>query len=221
MTISEDPLDEAEWDELEAFLASDVAANNSMEISSLHGFLTALVSGPEVVMPSEWLPIVFGSREPSFIGEERAQRILGLIVRMHNEIGFTLTEQPATFEPILLSPGGKGKRSYGFAWCYGYLEGVTLGVDAWRKYFDEPTVTAGLKVIAHLATDAPGVRLPPGIRRADIPDVLSGTALSIHAFFLDGRRRERTVHRSSPRVSRNAPCPCGSGKKFKVCCGAA
>ncbi len=26
--------------------------------------------------------------------------------------------------------------------------------------------------------------------------------------------------RSSPRVGRNQPCPCGSGKKFKKCCGA-
>jgi len=23
----------------------------------------------------------------------------------------------------------------------------------------------------------------------------------------------------SPKVGRNAPCPCGSGKKFKKCCG--
>ncbi|MDT7520794.1 SEC-C metal-binding domain-containing protein [Rhodoferax sp. TBRC 17660] len=24
-----------------------------------------------------------------------------------------------------------------------------------------------------------------------------------------------------PKVGRNEPCPCGSGKKFKKCCGAA
>jgi len=28
-----------------------------------------------------------------------------------------------------------------------------------------------------------------------------------------------TVVRSSPKVGRNEPCPCGSGKKFKHCCG--
>jgi preprotein translocase subunit SecA len=26
--------------------------------------------------------------------------------------------------------------------------------------------------------------------------------------------------RSAPKVGRNEPCPCGSGKKFKKCCGA-
>ncbi|MGH9369259.1 MAG: preprotein translocase subunit SecA, partial [Thermoanaerobaculia bacterium] len=29
-----------------------------------------------------------------------------------------------------------------------------------------------------------------------------------------------TVHRSAPKVGRNDPCPCGSGKKYKRCCGA-
>lgn len=29
-----------------------------------------------------------------------------------------------------------------------------------------------------------------------------------------------TVVRESPKVGRNDPCPCGSGKKYKKCCGA-
>lgn len=28
-----------------------------------------------------------------------------------------------------------------------------------------------------------------------------------------------TVKRETPKVGRNEPCPCGSGKKFKKCCG--
>ena len=28
-----------------------------------------------------------------------------------------------------------------------------------------------------------------------------------------------TIRRDSPKVGRNEPCPCGSGKKFKKCCG--
>lgn len=27
------------------------------------------------------------------------------------------------------------------------------------------------------------------------------------------------IHRDGPKVGRNEPCPCGSGKKFKKCCG--
>jgi uncharacterized protein YecA (UPF0149 family) len=29
------------------------------------------------------------------------------------------------------------------------------------------------------------------------------------------------VRRSMPKVGRNDPCPCGSGRKYKVCHGAA
>jgi SEC-C motif-containing protein len=31
----------------------------------------------------------------------------------------------------------------------------------------------------------------------------------------------QTVRREAPKVGRNDPCPCGSGKKYKKCCGAA
>jgi len=47
---------------------------------------------------------------------------------------------------------------------------------------------------------------------------------------LQGERREAqhspttgpptTVRRSTPKVGRNDPCPCGSGKKYKKCHGA-
>jgi pentatricopeptide repeat protein len=32
--------------------------------------------------------------------------------------------------------------------------------------------------------------------------------------------REEPIHRESPKIGRNDPCPCGSGKKYKKCCGA-
>ncbi len=32
-------------------------------------------------------------------------------------------------------------------------------------------------------------------------------------------RRSRTVVRAERKIGRNEPCPCGSGKKYKNCCG--
>jgi hypothetical protein len=32
-------------------------------------------------------------------------------------------------------------------------------------------------------------------------------------------KRSRTVKRDNPKIKRNDPCPCGSGKKYKNCCG--
>ncbi|MEG1788855.1 MAG: YchJ family protein [Kiritimatiellia bacterium] len=38
--------------------------------------------------------------------------------------------------------------------------------------------------------------------------------------FVDGELiKEQPIHRETPRIGRNDPCPCGSGKKYKKCCG--
>jgi SEC-C motif domain protein len=38
--------------------------------------------------------------------------------------------------------------------------------------------------------------------------------------YTDGRMRSHDPIVRGPKVGRNDPCPCGSGKKFKKCCGA-
>jgi SEC-C motif-containing protein len=35
----------------------------------------------------------------------------------------------------------------------------------------------------------------------------------------EGNVMPKTVFRSGPKTGRNDPCPCGSGKKYKHCCG--
>ena len=34
-----------------------------------------------------------------------------------------------------------------------------------------------------------------------------------------GEKRQPVVKKSSEKIGRNDPCPCGSGKKYKQCCG--
>jgi len=50
---------------------------------------------------------------------------------------------------------------------------------------------------------------------ADQPEDLSDIDLLLRA--LAGKP---SAHRPAPRIGRNDPCPCGSGKKFKKCCAA-
>ena len=38
--------------------------------------------------------------------------------------------------------------------------------------------------------------------------------------FYKEQKRSKTVVNESPKIGRNDPCPCGSGKKYKKCCGA-
>ena len=41
-----------------------------------------------------------------------------------------------------------------------------------------------------------------------------------HEYRLGGQKELVPVVRGGPKVGRNDPCPCGSGKKFKKCCAA-
>ena len=52
-------------------------------------------------------------------------------------------------------------------------------------------------------------------------------AMAVGASASSGRRGAQpqapapaTVRRTAEKVGRNDPCPCGSGKKYKKCCGA-
>lgn len=38
-------------------------------------------------------------------------------------------------------------------------------------------------------------------------------------WFIDGKMKNSTFRRTTPKVKPNEPCPCGSGKKWKKCCG--
>ena len=41
-------------------------------------------------------------------------------------------------------------------------------------------------------------------------------------YYVDGELvKAQTMKREQPKVGRNDPCPCGSGSKYKKCCGAA
>ena len=35
----------------------------------------------------------------------------------------------------------------------------------------------------------------------------------------NGEGGKKPVARADKKIGRNAPCPCGSGKKYKHCCG--
>ena len=104
----DEPLFDPELDELEGFLASDLVPPDCMDLEMLDGFPTAIVSGPESVQPSEWLPQVWSdggrSSNPAFTGSDRAQRIMGLMLRHMVGIQRTLGESPTRFKPLLYMP---------------------------------------------------------------------------------------------------------------------
>ena len=64
-----------------------------------------------------------------------------------------------------------------------------------------------------------------GGHRSELVDAVDNWADVVHAPILNGNTVKGAVKAlaslpRSPKVGRNEPCPCGSGKKFKHCCGA-
>ena len=63
-------------EELDEFLMSDQTPDDCMQLSDLDGFLTGIVVGPELIMPSEWTPVIWHGGEPEFEDIEQAERII-------------------------------------------------------------------------------------------------------------------------------------------------
>lgn len=112
---------DAQLDRLEEFLFEHMEKDGSMPLDAAHGFLTAVVSGPRMIMPGEWLPQVLGRVE--FSSMEETTQVTETIMQLYNG---TIGELDAgTYEPILLTldPDEEEPLPLPYGWCEGYLVG--------------------------------------------------------------------------------------------------
>lgn len=216
-------LTDEELDRLEEHLASDVFDGEAMALDELQGFLCAIVSGPQVIPPSEWIPIAFGE-SPRWQSEEQSQEVLGLVMRFYNQVVHQFMSGEG-FDFVLYRPDENSEYDYE-TWCSAYLDGVEASPVPWEEAGDADEIDELLFPIVALADElAPEdvQRMKAGEHeqllaacREDFPGVL----VDIHRYFFALRGKPETVRREGDKVGRNDPCPCGSGKKYKQCCGA-
>jgi uncharacterized protein len=235
--LSQGPLTDDEIKEIDQFLLDAEGIEESMDISTLDGFLTAIVCGPKTIMPSEWMRWVWdmerGENAPEFKDLSQAQRILGFLVRHMNDIAQTLTREPEHYEPLLMeNPNGGDPIPILDEWCSGFMKGVQLDSEGWLP------VIAGkpdwMSTILLYGTEEGWDALKKKNLSLDehkaLAEGLAGTVRKIHALWLEQRGKQiaegnlpnmvrREPVRNSTKVGRNDPCPCGSGKKFKQCHG--
>jgi uncharacterized protein len=139
--IKSGALTNREIEKLDAFLLSDGGLENTMDVSTLDGFLCAVLSGPNVIMPSEWMRWIWdmeeGKQTPEFASEKQAQRILGLLIRHANDIAVTLTQVPQDYEPLFFERDVKGRTvSIVDEWCCGYMKGIALDPLGWQPLIE-------------------------------------------------------------------------------------
>ena len=225
--LSDDDLD---W--LDEFLLSrfDDEAEYNLDInegvlcvSELDGFFTAIVSGPVMIHPSEWIPALWGDVPPEWDNEDELQKALSLFMQHMNGIAATLMTQPDYFEALFLERVVEDK-TYTIVdeWCEGYMRGVVLAAEQWDPGgMDMEILLAPIMAFAGEAAS----KTHENFKQTEIENLqkaITPNVREIHAYWLARRQDEASAHtpvqRAEPRVGRNAPCPCGSGKKYKKCC---
>jgi uncharacterized protein YecA (UPF0149 family) len=110
------------------------------------------------------------------------------------------------------------------------LIGVSLRPGDWNESIEDPEVADSFApIVAIAAPDEFGV--DPFKNPKEYEEMLDRVpACAVEIFQWWGKKlglstqadsiqaNSGTVHRSTPKISPNDPCPCGSGKKYKRCC---
>jgi len=217
------PLSDEELDELDQFLMSDAVHDEAMDLSMMDGFLTALAIGPNTLPPSRWLPEIWGG-PMTWQSEAQAKHIMSLVFRHANDILFELRSYPDEFEPLLYEREHEGKKIPIIdEWCAGFVQAMALDDAAWQPLLDAEEGAELLYPIMLYGSEAGWEELQKDSalagRHEEFAAALGECVIAIMEWWLPVRKAKSTLRRETPKVGRNDPCPCGSGKKFKQCCG--
>jgi uncharacterized protein len=222
-------LSDEEIQELHQFLALESESEDVMPLDVLDGYLHAIAIGPTTLYPSHWLPQIWGTGTPMprMKSVEDVNHLLNLIMRHYNSIIAGVNNEFPQIAPLWPARDFRGK-TYEIAegWALGFVEGMQLCFEDWKPMFDTPEGPEWFRPIALLARHSfeedPDKLTSTPARRAKLAKLIPEAVLSIHLYWLSRRNapHEKTAaRRAEPKVGRNDFCPCGSGKKFKRCCG--
>ena len=223
---------------LHAFLEQPSRPAGTLTYHELQGFLFAVVSAPELIRPSEWLPIIFNDREAGYATLEEANAILGLIMALYNEINATVLEErvglPADCHVRPRALDNLDDSAPLAHWSRGFMIGHQWLEALWDVELPEDLdqeVGSVLMTLTFFASRnlAEAFQAEGALRTASLeataeallrvfPEALAEYAHLGRSVLGGGGQTVAPTPRRTSRVGRNDPCPCGSGKKFKKCC---
>ncbi len=212
--ISSDTID----DTLEYFFDKYGSDDSILSVVELDGFLAALACAPFALMPSQWLPAMWGGEDqlPEWEEKEEIDDFHEVLMIAHNSVmeEFVAGE----FCPRIYAEDGRLVAMD--EWCDGFMRGVRLYPRLGEE--DQHYLDENLRVIRLFVTGE------------GVDDLLSlsyeqlqAKAATIEPAVMALRQRffsRQVIEAHTPymaameKVGRNDPCPCGSGKKFKKCC---
>ena len=159
------PLTDIELDKLTDVLKS-FGDKRAMNLEMMDGFFAALICGPEIVLPSEYLPEIWGGdvvNEPIFQTKPILKEFISLVTQHWNAICRTL-QSGEVFLPLLLDDENGVARAND--WANGFMRGMGMRRDSWVTLMDDEEQAGSLVPILALAHENhPDPNAP--IQRAD------------------------------------------------------
>jgi uncharacterized protein len=222
------PLNETDLDRLEVLLDAPIFANEGPLLDELQAMLCAIASGPAVVMPSEWLPAVLGD-SVAYESEAQANEVLSLVMALYNDIATSLAED-GEISPILYPVAENSEELDFAAWADAYIYGSQVGGADWYGAAGahaedlSDLLEPFFLLNGSLREDAEKHKerwLTPSEEQLAVSraqDALPELVSDIYRFW-QALAPVQSQRRETAKVGRNEACPCGSGKKYKQCCG--
>jgi uncharacterized protein len=222
-------------------LATRLSANknpNALSLEGVDGLFCALIASPTMIGPSEYLPVILGS-EPEdsavFANMTDANDTLSLLMRYWNGIVADFSDETVHL-PYIEEPGIDN--IVGREWARGFMRGTRLAPTGWNRLFSDENEGHPVSIaLVAGEIDREWPKEPLTTEKSDelLQWMFAGAARAYRYFETDRREfaasahagdsfaqddgRPETYVRAERKVGRNEPCPCGSGKKFKKCCG--
>jgi uncharacterized protein len=191
-----------------------------LDVSELDGFSAALACAPDTILPSRWMPAIWGGEDqsPVWPNENEIGEFTRAVFALYNQVMQCMNED--IYEALFLESKVEG-RTYTIVdeWCAGFLRGMKL----WNELKpDDAAITADyLQPVRLFATEEGFTRLESMSETEIIEQqgLIEPGVQRLFQYFLAQRRQTMTPFvREGMKIGRNDHCPCGSGKKYKHCC---
>jgi uncharacterized protein len=218
LAAGERDLTDADFAALGELLAGVPEPLRPLALDEADGFLAGIAVQPRAIEPERWLRHVFdvdghrwGADEPS---PERA-RAEALLVRREAALrrGLAETGDPMPWLAEAEADAEDPVVATVAPWVGGFFEAMH------RFPLEDDAAAEPLARLERYLAEPPIADRPASIDAA-VLDV----SLAVFALYEQGeseRYRVEPVRHAAPKVGRNDPCPCGSGRKWKQCHGRA
>jgi uncharacterized protein len=224
---------------LTRFLSSPQRPIDTLTYPQLAGFLFGLANGPELIQPSEWIPLVFDDQEAQYGTEDEANQVLQAMMALYNDC---VRERPGgavSLPPLcdirlqlmdnLTIDAPLSQWAQGFGMGYDYLAEVW---DAYTPDELDEELGALLMALTFFSSRTLAEAYYQDGNKKGTFDELAESVMELFPEAMCGYAHlGRSIYQarldtgelaSEPlptiKIGRNDPCLCGSGKKFKKCC---